>query len=59
MRKNMIAKIKPLFDTLFLTKENNNVILEEIEKIVQQKYNTDMANLLENISEYEFVNVLK
>lgn len=52
-------QIKPLFDTLFLTKENNNMILEEIKKILQQKYNTDMSNLSENIGEYEFVNVLK
>jgi len=52
-------QIKPLFDTLFLTKENNVVNLEKIKKILQQKYNTDISNLLENIGEYEFVNVLK
>lgn len=52
-------QIKPLFDTLFLTKENNKMILKEIKEILHQKYNTDMGNLLGNIGEYEFVNVLK
>lgn len=52
-------QIKSLFDTLFLTKEKNNMILKEIKNILHQKYNLDMANLLENIGEYKFVNVLK
>lgn len=52
-------QMKPIFDTLFLTKENNIMILKENKKILQKKYNLDTANLLKNIEEYKFVNVFK